>query len=212
MNNFIQVDPKDPASWGSSFWVTAHTVAAAFPLDPTETDKNKFKAYFDSFEFVLPCTECRENWSSVLEKRPLIQAALTSRIALCRWVLDVHNLVNEKLGKKTFNWKQLTSRFIGIEDTLNQHDNYNDKTTQEKTAVTHKYVLSSESSTLIPDTSLGIVSLKIPSVWRNAIVYNNKPPRRAAGNPRVRNQQQQQYNNKAAATTSRKKKCGCSKK
>ena len=192
INNFIRINPEHPETWGSSFWITAHTVAAGYPKTPTSEEQNKFKEYFDTFEYILPCQECRENWKLVLEQRPLTEAALANRITLSRWVLDVHNLVNEKLGKKPYNWKYVTHRFQGIEET------------QPK--IVKKITLTPESisgTSIIPDTSLGIVGLKTPSAWRNSMVHLNEPPKRAVRHvtPMVA----------IPRDMKNRKKCGCSK-
>ncbi len=194
--NFIQIHPEYPDTWGSSFWITAHTVAAGYPKTPTSEEQKQFKIYFDTFEHILPCKECKENWKLVVEQRPLTDAALTTTVTLSRWVLDVHNLVNEKLGKKQYNWKQLTYRFGGIEDPQKR--------------IIKKISLSPESvsgSSLIPDTSLGTVHFKTPAGWRNAMINVNVSPKLAVQYVTTR-ETHESYGHRG---NPRRKKCGCAK-
>jgi hypothetical protein len=194
MNNFMRIDPEYPDSWGSYFWIAAHTVAAGYPKEPTEDDRTRYRVYFDSFEFVLPCIDCRESWSILLQKRPLTDAAFATRRSLCRWLLDVHNLVNEKLGKKLFDWKQLTMRYHGIEETL------------ARLRTVPRISLRPESvsgSSLIPDTSLGRVGHKTPSAWRNTMVNTSKPP--------IRTVRAVTRAYGTAEQPPRRRKCGCKK-
>lgn len=196
-NNFMRIDPEYSDTWGSSFWITAHVVAAAYPKTPTLEDKEHFKLYYDSFGYILPCHECKDNWNVILEQNPLTEASLSTRITLSKWVFDVHNLVNENLGKSPYSWKQLVYRFKGIEDEI---------TSPYPQKMIKKISLSPESvsgSNIIPDTSLGIVGLKTPSAWRNAMVHVNNPPKRAV--------QYVSIEEKNMQPGLRRKKCGCGK-
>lgn len=195
--NFIKIDAEYSETWGSSFWITSHTVASAYPEEnPTEEEKGHFRQFFDTFEHILPCKKCREFWKLVLEERPLTDAVLTNRISLSRWVLDVHNMVNVHLDKKrVFTWKQLVSRYQGIEPVTGF---------QTKKIIT----LSPHSvsgTDIIPDKSLGTINMKTPSAWRNSMRNVNEPPKKAV--------QRVQMVSVPVSTSSRKKRnCGCSGK
>lgn len=153
VNNYMRIDPEYPDTWGASFWITAHSVAAAYPIIPTDDDMSQYKQFYDSFQFILPCSECREHWNDVIQKRPLTDAVLTSRTTLSRWVLDTHNMVNSSLGKTTqFSWKQLCHRYVGIEETTN--------TLPKK----KNYIVN--SSKILQDKSLGTVQSSAPPTWR----------------------------------------------
>ncbi len=197
VNNFIRINAEYPDTWGSSFWITAHTVASAYPEEnPTSEDRQHFRQFFDTFEYTLPCKECRDFWKIVLDERPLTDAVLTNRISLSRWLLDVHNMVNEHLGKKgTFSWKQLIYRYEGIDNSK--------KMVKKIVTLTPQSISGAD---IIPDKSLGMVNMKTPSAWRNAMRNVNQPPKRAVQQVQeVSVSMSEIYGSKQA----RRKKCGC---
>jgi len=87
-----------PNVWGPFFWHTIHIVALGYPKSPTYTDKKCAKEFFESLAFLIPCAVCREHYRAHLEKNPLTPF-LDSRTDLIKWTIEIHNQVNEMLGK-----------------------------------------------------------------------------------------------------------------
>jgi hypothetical protein len=85
----------DPTSWGPSFWSTLHWTAAAYPVNPTPTDKTFYKVFFENLQHTLPCTECREHYKQLLSQMP-IDPFLVSGKQLRQWVTSLHNTVNSR--------------------------------------------------------------------------------------------------------------------
>ena len=121
----------DPFSWGPSFWITAHTVASTYPLCPSDTDKEHYRTFFNSFQHIIPCESCQQHWNEeVLPSCPLTNTSLSSREALSKWVMDAHNIVNIHIHRKQVNekermneevppceiytWEQLTEKYFDI--------------------------------------------------------------------------------------------------
>jgi len=93
-----------PTSWGSHAWTMVHLAAAAYPPQPTLSDKAAYRAFYESLQHVLPCPGCREGYTRILKELvPLTDSALADRMALFKWTVDVHNAVNAKLGKRVDN-------------------------------------------------------------------------------------------------------------
>lgn len=89
-------------SWGPAAWTFLHTVSFAYPEEPTQRDRDDMYAFLDTFSRVIPCRRCRDDWQALMRERlpSGASAHLDSRDALSRFVVDGHNAVNEKLGKK----------------------------------------------------------------------------------------------------------------
>lgn len=84
---------RDPQSWGPSFWAVMQTVADVYPeSDPTEQLKTSTKSFYESFQDLLPCEQCRVHYSEALLKFPLDEA-IKSKNALVKWVLTVKSLM-----------------------------------------------------------------------------------------------------------------------
>ena len=99
--NFNHPGGFPPEVWGPSMWFLMHLVAATFPLSPTSNDKARYTDFFTSLQAVLPCEGCRRGYNAILTTDPtrLTPRVLSSREALFKWTVDVHNRVNAKLGK-----------------------------------------------------------------------------------------------------------------
>lgn len=175
----------DSSTWGPHFWATAHAAAARYPLEPTESQRQQYFTFYQHWQYVLPCEECRSNWSKVMDANPLNDESLQERESLCRWVFRAHNLVNEKLGKAIFAWERLVRRYPEIMEGKNEpvlpspQTHYSSSfSAATKPVVTTTVAVGPESLSgrnMMPDVSLGIVALKTPDAWRNSMLYSSKP-------------------------------------
>jgi len=89
-----------PVVWGPFFWHTIHIAALGYPKEPTYTEKRAAKEFFESLQFLIPCSVCREHYSKHLKEHPLT-TFLDRRADLFRWTIDIHNEVNKALKKPT---------------------------------------------------------------------------------------------------------------
>ena len=87
--------------WGPSQWHVLHTISFNYPVKPTSDDKHKYRNYILSLRNVLPCGKCRENFRKNLIKLPLKMSNMKSRLTFSKYIFDLHELVNEMLGKKS---------------------------------------------------------------------------------------------------------------
>jgi len=89
--------------WGPTGWLFLHSITFGYPhiIDEENEDhiyrRESMKVFFESMRGVLPCNLCRDSFSQYLHNSP-IDKHLNRRIDLIRWLYDVHNLVNNKLG------------------------------------------------------------------------------------------------------------------
>jgi hypothetical protein len=87
-----------PTVWGPLFWHTIHIVALGYSDQPTYAQKKAAKEFYESLAFLIPCPVCREHYETHLQKNPLTPH-LDRRDDLFRWTVNVHNEVNQLLGK-----------------------------------------------------------------------------------------------------------------
>lgn len=92
--------------WGSSAWRLMHSVTFTYPKNPSVVDKQHYKQFFESLCYVLPCQNCCFNFQKELNTFDL-DSALQSRETLSRWLFDLHNSVNERLGKKQLTYDEV---------------------------------------------------------------------------------------------------------
>lgn len=89
-----------PTVWGPLFWHTIHIAALSYPAEPSYAHKRAVKEFFESLVHIIPCPKCREHYRIHLQKFP-ITPHLDRRSDLFRWTVQVHNVVNQSLGKRT---------------------------------------------------------------------------------------------------------------
>jgi hypothetical protein len=92
------------SQWGPSAWLFLHSVSFQYPENPTDQEKNNYKIFFESLQNILPCPNCREHYQKNLKENPM---NLESRESLIKWVIDLHNLVNQKNSKKEYSYDEV---------------------------------------------------------------------------------------------------------
>lgn len=72
-----------------------------YPQEPSYSEKKAAKEFFDSLQHLIPCPICKQHYVSHLAKTP-VGPSLDNRKDLFRWTIDLHNEVNEMLGKRKY--------------------------------------------------------------------------------------------------------------
>ena len=94
--------------WGPPGWFFLHTVAQGYPVNPTQFDADndqvpgttaaRYRATFEGLGHVLPCKYCRLSYNQYIGELPMTPAVMADRNSLTRWLWEIHNKVNRKLG------------------------------------------------------------------------------------------------------------------
>lgn len=87
--------------WGPQFWFMLHSITLNYPLDPTEKDKNNIKIFFTTLSELLPCSKCAKNFKKNLVEMPI---KCDNRRELFEWMIDIHNEINGREGKKYYDY------------------------------------------------------------------------------------------------------------
>jgi hypothetical protein len=108
------------AVWGPHLWPALHAITFGYPVEPTEEQKEQYKIFFQSLAHVLPCKYCRESYSYYIISEPTILNldVLKNRSTLTKWLYDLHNRVNDKLGVK-YN--------VTYDDIINKYESFRAK-------------------------------------------------------------------------------------
>ena len=96
MNNNL-----DPEIWGGAMWDSMKYIAYGYPDYPTEKEKKYYYKYFYNLKYLLPCTICKFHYDIIINNGPykLTKDVVKNRTNLTKWLYDVHNYINSKLGK-----------------------------------------------------------------------------------------------------------------
>ena len=95
-----------PETWGPHIWKALHYVSIGYPENPTEEHKQKYKTFYLLLKDVLPCQLCRDHYLENLKRVPLTDAILSDREKLIKWVIDIHNVVNEMNDKDIMRYQE----------------------------------------------------------------------------------------------------------
>ena len=103
----------DPKIWGPYFWFTLHTITLSYPDNPNYENKRQYNDFFIGIQNVIPCPKCREHYKTHLSNYP-ISTALDSKEHLVTWLFNMHNIVNESLGKNKMEFADFQEKYRRI--------------------------------------------------------------------------------------------------
>uniref|UniRef100_A0A914XBT9 Sulfhydryl oxidase n=1 Tax=Plectus sambesii TaxID=2011161 RepID=A0A914XBT9_9BILA len=100
--------PLDKDALGRGTWGLLHTMAAAYPEKPTENDRKGVVSFMNLLSNMYPCEYCAKDLRQDLAKDP---PDTKNHSAFSLWMCKLHNRVNEKLGKPTFDCSKVDERW-----------------------------------------------------------------------------------------------------
>ena len=103
-----------PDVWGPYLWTSLHFIALAYPNNPSKYDRELYYNYITNFASVIPCGICAHHFKQNLVSHPLKGKALSGKLNLFNWSVDMHNEVNKKHGKHIYTYEE------ALDDLLNK--------------------------------------------------------------------------------------------
>lgn len=105
--NAPKIEPRErtPQVQGPPIWTFLNTLAAAW----TPTLHDYLLTTCDAIGAILDCPTCREHWRELLRELP--PRDLNTRYAVCRWVNDIHNRVNQIAGHPFYPYERMVTEF-----------------------------------------------------------------------------------------------------
>ena len=88
--------PPDRDELGRNTWALLHSAAAHYPDAPAEAERAHARAFVHALGALYPCSWCANDFREAVEESP---PPLHSREGFSVWMCEMHNRVNEKLGK-----------------------------------------------------------------------------------------------------------------
>lgn len=101
-----------PDIWGPSAWIFLHSITLNYPENPTDIEKQNMKDFINSMGKVLPCDKCKNNFISHMQKNKLTNEILSSKKQFIKWMIDLHNLVNEINNKQKMTYEEALSDIL----------------------------------------------------------------------------------------------------
>ena len=102
------------AHWGPAGWDFIHAVSFAYSKTPTSTERDDMHKFVSACAKVLPCKICCRHFQNFIAsdmKFSESSRALVSRDALSRFLVDAHNDVNLRLGKRRLSYDEVARQY-----------------------------------------------------------------------------------------------------
>ena len=97
--------------WGPSAWNFLHTTTFSYPDVPSVEEQSGMEKLFDSLKYTLPCLECKNHFINEIARNP---PDIRSKTTLTRWLVDLHNRINTRLGKPIFSYNDALKKYSNI--------------------------------------------------------------------------------------------------
>jgi hypothetical protein len=101
-----------PTFWGDKLWIVINTIVFSFHKDHTlnENEHRALVLFCTSLPELLPCKSCRRHAKMGKGLFDGIEKLKTGK-DIQQFVVNVHNSVNERLGKATVTWDQVNNDY-----------------------------------------------------------------------------------------------------
>jgi len=106
--------------WGPSGWTFLHTITFNFPDNPSDRDKHNYYNFFNNLKYILPCEKCKKHY---IENSKDLNENLDSKDDLVKWLIGIHNKVNELNGKKIWTYDEVYNKYEKLYNPSNTINN-----------------------------------------------------------------------------------------
>ena len=96
---------SSPDGFGPSLWFTLHTAAVHSPNIITPSVKENWKLLLKNLTVLIPCQVCKNHYVNLLKDIDLADVT-SSKKKLFEFTVNLHNLINMKMGRSTFSMKR----------------------------------------------------------------------------------------------------------
>lgn len=86
----------NPKIWGPHAWFFLDSIMLSLPNKLSNEQKNIYKNFFTSLQYILPCEGCRNHYTENLKKYPLTDQILSNKENMIKWLLNVHNNIRKE--------------------------------------------------------------------------------------------------------------------
>jgi hypothetical protein len=92
-----------------------HIVSRGVSATPSSQEQEGMRSFYESLQVVIPCPICREHYKHALAAMP---PRLGTRADAIEWVYDIHNYINEQLGKPQYSWEAFIAHMQSLSPSI----------------------------------------------------------------------------------------------
>ena len=108
-----KIDVPENVEWGPVFWKLLHGMAERSgtntSIESQEEEKKLWEKLLSGLDKVIICVDCREHLQAYKKSNPIAipEKYMDLRLYVRRWVYDLHENVNARLGKPSFPFENI---------------------------------------------------------------------------------------------------------
>ena len=108
------------AEWGVPGWRFLHCVSFAYPEAAAPQERQDMFVFLRSVGNVLPCKRCRSHYNAYVGAHLTSSASpiLVGRESLARFLVELHNDVNRRLGKSEATYEAVRHEYEVGNDSI----------------------------------------------------------------------------------------------
>ncbi len=104
---------KDPKLWGPHLWAYLHYSASNYPEKPTESEIQEMMSWLSCLPVTIPCSDCSRHYKNYIEQnRSNLPAICSTKDNLFKFLVDIHNKVNERYGKPRMSYEEAWKLYL----------------------------------------------------------------------------------------------------
>ena len=115
LETFAHIDAK---YWGKQSWIFLNVLGLSY--NPEK--KQDYMDFFSKLANLLPCSKCSSHYKSFL---PKLAQALKTKSGLIKWLLEIRNDIDVKMGKKPRVFNDIIEEIYFSDTQMNIPSNYN---------------------------------------------------------------------------------------
>lgn len=95
---------RTPKNFGPDFWSVLEELAIGYPEQASPDMQLSMKQTLAGIAKHFPCSDCSRHFTPHVAK--MEPKDLHGRMGLLQWVINTHNIVNKRLGKKVYEFPE----------------------------------------------------------------------------------------------------------
>lgn len=120
MNNNQNRRIPSPNLFGPPAWKFLHYIAYGYPEVASPALQSKTLQFFESLPYLLPCEACGEHlYENLKNSNIVLNEAVKTREGMINYMNNLHNIVNQQLGKPTMSRQESESALFNDNNCYN---------------------------------------------------------------------------------------------
>eukprot|EP00043_Microstomoeca_roanoka_P017992 m.189855 g.189855 ORF g.189855 m.189855 type:complete len:155 (-) comp16748_c0_seq4:1538-2002(-) len=100
--------PLNRRELGRASWAFLHTMAAYYPEKPSSLEQERMQDFMKLYIQLYPCGYCGDTTYQEMIRNP---PRVATRREFSMWMCELHNEVNDRLGKALFDCSKVDERW-----------------------------------------------------------------------------------------------------